>query len=112
MKKILIYAKDEGTRETMKLILGDMFDLILAEDFEQSLKILNGTKIGYLFVLIAERKDLKELEKFREASPNINLNVLAQNKLSVLEPDIKKLGANLFLRPFRSEEIINSLKKS
>jgi len=114
-KKILIIDDEEGIRESLKLILGDYYDLILVENGEQGLECLERTKdIGLVLIDIKMPKanGLEILPKLKEKQPGLKVVVVTGYKSVETATEATRLGASGYIvKPFKSEEILETAKK-
>lgn len=116
MKKILICHPDEATRESIKLILSDHYDMILTADFSASLDVLKHAKDIFLFLLkIDSSKEFspKNVKETLGDYPELKIMVLSERKFNVKAEEAVKQGATGVLSiPFKMEEILAIAKKS
>ena len=107
---ILICDDEEGIRESLKLILGDSYDLILTEDGAQCLEILkNAADIGLVLIDIKMPKvnGLEILGEIKKKYPDLKVVVVTGYKSVETANEAVKLGASGYIvKPFKSEEIL------
>ena len=106
MKKILICSPKESLRESLKLILGNIYDLILTDSPEQCCDILTSAKIGTLLI------------DYTEGIPEVLSKISAQKNrpktIAILNPrqdslakEAKQLGAAGYLTtPLKADEVL------
>jgi DNA-binding NtrC family response regulator len=114
-KKILICDDEEGIRESLKLILGDHYDLILTDSGEQCLQCLEKDKtIGLVFLDIKMPKinGLEILNIIKEEYPNLKVIIVTGYKSVETASEAASLGASGYIvKPFKAEEILLTAKK-
>lgn len=115
-KKILIVDDEEGIRESLKLILGDHYDLILTDNGEQALQCLDKNKtIGLVLLDIKMPKvnGLETLKAIKEKRPDLNVIIVTGYKSVETAGEASSLGAvGYIVKPFKSEEILNTVQKN
>ena len=115
-KKILICDDEEGIRESLKLILGDHYDLILTEDGNQCLEVLaNSNDIGLVFmdIKMPQVNGLETLKAIQEKHPDIKVIIITGYKSVETATEAVKLGASGYIvKPFKSEEILAVAKNN
>ena len=111
-KKILICDDEEGIRESLKLILGDQYDLILTDSGEQCLQCLDNDKtIGLLLLDIKMPKinGLEILKAVKEKYPELNVIIVTGYKSVETASEASSLGASGYIvKPFKSDEILKT----
>ena len=114
-KKILIVDDEEGVRESLKLILGEQYDLILTEDGTQALDCLkNAPDIGLVLMDIKMPKmnGLEVLAEMKKEYPKLNVILITGYKSVETAAEAVKLGAcGYIVKPFKSDEILKAVKK-
>jgi two-component system nitrogen regulation response regulator NtrX len=114
-KKVLIVDDEEGIRESLKLILEDHYDLILAENGPTALDILDKNKdIGLMLMDIKMPKvnglDVLKLTKEKHSVPVV---IVTGYRSVETAAEASKLGAcGYIVKPFKSEEILDTVKKN
>jgi DNA-binding NtrC family response regulator len=115
-KKIIICDDEEGIRESLKLILGDHYDLILTDSGEQCLQCLEKDKtIGLVLLDIKMPKvnGLEILKAIKDKRPNLNVVIVTGYKSVETASEASSLGAaGYIVKPFKSEAIIETVKKN
>ena len=102
-KKILILAQSENTRESLKLILGDFYNLILTDTAEQCQECLqHGKDITCLLV------DQDALDKIAAKAPE-GLKVIAINDGKSQSPAHTDA---CITKPFKADGILDVIKKN
>jgi len=107
MSKILICSSDEETREAIKLILSNYYNLILIDSQQQCIEIIENTEIRILLIDIDKQDAVSEaITKVGEKKPDIKIVALGKN-----EEAIKSSGANEYiLKPIKGDELLESCK--
>lgn len=114
-KKVLICDDEEGIRESLKLILGDHYELILVDSGEQCLEVLQNDKsVGLVLLDIKMPKvnGLEILKQIKNAFPGMNVIMVTGYKFVETASEASKLGAvGYIVKPFKSEEILQTVRK-
>ena len=115
LKKILICNTEEDIRESLKLILSDHYDLILTDSGEQCLECLEHDQAIGLVLLdikIPKVNGLETLTAIKEKKPGIKIIMVAGYKSSEAAAESAfAQTADYIVKPFKSEEILNSVRK-
>ncbi len=112
--RILIADDEEGIRESLNLILGEEYDLLFAQDGEETLAKLQQEPCD-LVLLDIKMPKLDGLEVLRrlKAKPANHLPpilVLTAYQSVELAREAVKLGARDYLpKPFEREQILNAV---
>ena len=114
-QKILICYDEEGIRESLKLILGDHYDLISVDSGEQCLECLNNdTSIGLVLLDIKMPKvnGLDILKALKEKNADLNVIIVTGYKSVETASEAAALGAcGYIVKPFKSDEILKAVGK-
>jgi DNA-binding NtrC family response regulator len=116
MSKILICDPEEGIRESLKLTLGDLHDLILTADVAQGLECLSYAKdIGLLFLNVdGASPDFspEAVTKIKENHPQLPIIAIAGHKGAAKAKEAVQLGAaGCFARPFKTDEVVSAVAR-
>ena len=115
-KKILMCDDEEGLRESLKLILGDHYDLILTDSGEQCLQCLDNDKtIGLVLLDIKMPKinGLEILRAIKEKYPELSVIIVTGYKSVETAAEASSLGASGYIvKPFKSDEILEIAKNN
>ena len=116
-KKILICDDEEGSRESLKSILADIYPLILCADGEQCLDCLanDHQDIGLILLDIKMPKEngLKVLEEIRSRYCEINVVIVTGYKSVETATEAVRLGAcGYIIKPFKPADILSVAKKN
>ena len=115
-KKILICDDEEGIRESLKLILGDHYELILTEDGQQCLDCLHQAKDVTLVLLdikMPQINGLDILKQIKDKHPSIKVMIVTGYKSVETAAQAVRLGASGYIvKPFKSEEILATVRKN
>jgi len=114
-QKILICDDEEGIRESLKLILGDHYDLTLTDSGEQCIECLNNDKnIGLVLLDIKMPKvnGLEVLKAIKEKTPELDVIIVTGYKSVETASEATALGASGYIvKPFQSDEILEAVGK-
>ncbi len=115
-KKVLICDDEEGIRESLKLILSDHHDLILAENGEQSLECLKNSKdiqVVLLDIKMPKIHGLDILKKIKEVRPDVNVIMVTGYQSVETASKAAHLGAcGYIVKPFKSKDILDVVGKN
>ena len=115
-KKILICDDEEGIRESLKLILGDHYEMILAENGEQCLACLKNAKdIGLVLldIKMPQVNGLDVLKQIKDRHPVIPVIIVTGYKSVETAGQAVRLGASGYIvKPFESDEILATVRKN
>ncbi len=115
-RKILICDDEEGVRESLKLVLGDHYNLILTDSGEQCLECLDKDKsIGLILlaVKITEIRNLKTLQTIQEKYPDLNVIILTNHKSMEAASETSPLDASkCIIKPFKADQALNIIQKN
>ena len=114
--KVLIVDDEEGIRESLKLILGDHYDMVLTDSGEQALRALEGdAAIGLVLLDIKMPKvnGLDVLKAIKAKRPGVNVIMVTGYKSTETAGEATRLGASGYIiKPFKSDEILNTVKRT
>ncbi|MDP2654719.1 MAG: response regulator [Candidatus Omnitrophota bacterium] len=116
MNKILICDDEEGVRESLKLILGDYYELILTTSGEQCLECLRNSKDVKLVLLDIKMPQVNGLEILKEVKakhPDKKVIIITGYKSVETATEAVRLGASGYIvKPFKAEEILGAARKN
>mgnify|MGYP000867947465 CR=1 FL=1 len=109
MPKILVCGNDD-TRESLKSILGDLYNLILTEDQGQCLDVLYHAKdISHLLIDYLVGDEFPQ--KIKKEYPALRIVLILDRKSTLKPKEILALGAHKPLsKPLLTDKVIASLK--
>jgi DNA-binding NtrC family response regulator len=114
-KKILICDDEEGIRESLKLILGDEYRLILTENGEQCLNCLDNDpdiKLVLLDIKMPQFDGIDILQQIKTDYPDVHVVIVTGYKSVELASEAVKHGASGYIvKPFKSEEILTIARR-
>ena len=114
-KKVLICDDEEGIRESLKLILGDTYDLVLAGNSPQCLEILENSKdIGLVLLDIKMPviDGLDTLEQIKKKYPKISVVMVTGYRSVEIAAKSSHHGATGYIiKPFKAKEILETVKR-
>jgi len=116
-KKVLIVDDEEGIRESLKLILEDHFDLLLAGDGDQCREIMKNSKddIGVILmdIKMPNTNGLDLLKEIKENDPHQKVVIITGYKSVETATEAVRLGASGYIvKPFKTEEILSTVRKN
>ena len=115
-KKVLICDDEEGIRESLKLILGEHYELIVVDSGEQALHMLkNSDDIGVALFDIKMPKinGMELLSQVKETYPNLKVIMVTGYKSVQTAAEASQRGASGYIvKPFKREEILETVKKN
>lgn len=114
--KVLIVDDEEGIRESLKLILGDHYDLILTDSGAQALECLErdpGIGLVLLDIKMPKINGLEVLKAVKAKRPGMNVIMVTGYKSVETAGEASALGAvGYIVKPFKSDEILNTVQKN
>ncbi len=114
-RKILICDDEEGIRESLKLILSDDYDLIVVDSSTQCVDVLKQDKSIAILLLDIKMPKMHGLEVVKEVQkvrPDVKIIMVTGYRSVETAAESIKLGAvDYIVKPFKSDEILNSVKK-
>lgn len=115
-KKILICDDEEGVRESLKLVLGDYYELVVTTEGAQCLDCLrNGKDIGValLDIKMPKMNGLEILKEVKAARPDVKVIIVTGYKSVETAAEAVRLGASGYIvKPFKAEEILGVVSKN
>ena len=115
-KKILVVDAETGVRESLKLILGDHYDLILADKSEEVLSVLkNAQDVGLVLLDVKMPKvnGLELLKAIKEEFPAMKVILVTGYKSVETASEAANLGADGYIvKPFKSKDILEEVRKN
>ncbi|OGX38163.1 MAG: hypothetical protein A3G91_01060 [Omnitrophica WOR_2 bacterium RIFCSPLOWO2_12_FULL_50_9] len=113
--KILIVDDEEGVRESLKLILGDYYDIILTDSGEQALRCLEKDPAIGLVLLDIKMPKVNGLEVLKAVKAKRHaLSVVMVTGYRSVETaaEATRLGASGYIvKPFKSDEILATVQR-
>jgi DNA-binding NtrC family response regulator len=113
--KILIVDDQEGIRESLKLILGQDYNLILTESGIQALSCLEHDPTIQLVLIDIKMPGLNGLEtlkKMKEMRPDIKVIIVTGYNSVETVTEASQLGACGYIgKPFQPQEVKEIVKK-
>jgi DNA-binding NtrC family response regulator len=115
-KKILIIDDEEGVRESLKLILGDNYNLIVTDSGQQGLACLENSKdigLALLDIKMPKMDGFEVLKKIKEKHPSVKVIMITGYRSVETAAEAVRLGAcGYIIKPFKADEILNIVKKN
>ena len=116
VSKVLVVDDEEGIRESLKLILGDHYDIILTDSGEQALRLVEGDPaIGLVLMDIKMPKvdGLDVLKEMKAKRPSLKVIMVTGYKAVETAGEAARLGASGYIiKPFKSDEILNTVRRN
>ncbi|MBF0522844.1 MAG: response regulator [Candidatus Omnitrophica bacterium] len=114
-KKILIVDDEEGIRESLKLVLADHYNLIIADSPEQALECLKHDKtiaLAFLDIKMPQINGLDVLKQMKELRKDVKVVMVTGYKSVETASEAARLGADGYIvKPFKVEEILKAVTK-
>jgi len=114
--KILVVDDEEGIRESLKLILGDHYDIILTDSGEQALRLVEGDPAIALVLMDIKMPKVDGLDVLKEMKakrPGLKVIMVTGYKAVETAGEAARLGASGYIiKPFKSDEILNTVKRN
>jgi len=115
-KKILIIDDELGIRESLKLILGDIYTLILTEGPQAGLDILQNSadEIGLVLldIKMPQINGLDALVEIKEKYPDIPVAMVTGYNFVETATEATQRGAAAYIvKPFKSEDVLKTVNK-
>lgn len=114
-KKILICDDEEGVRESLKLILGDDYELIAVDSGQQAIETLKNHQdiaLALLDIKMPKVNGLDVLKVIQETRPDVKSIIITGYKSVETASEASQLGAADYItKPFESKEILEKVRK-
>ena len=114
--KILICDDEEGIRESLKLILGDHYELVAVDSGDMALEVLSHSKeikVMLLDIKMPKTHGLDVLQEVKKKYPQIKIIMVTGYKSVETAAEATRLGATGYIiKPFKSEEILETVQKN
>ena len=114
--KILICDDEEGIRESLKLVLGDDYNLVTVDSGEMAIKVLQNSKDIKLILLdikMPKTSGLDVLQEIKKKFPQVKIIMVTGYKSVETAAEATRLGASGYIiKPFKSQEILDTVKKN
>jgi DNA-binding NtrC family response regulator len=114
--KILICDDEEGIRESLKLVLGDHYNLVAVDSGDMALEVLSKAKDIKLMLLdikMPKTNGLDVLQEIKKKFPKIKIIMVTGYKSVETAAEATRLGASGYIvKPFKSQEILETVKKN
>jgi DNA-binding NtrC family response regulator len=114
--KILICDDEEGIRESLKLVLGDHYDLVAVDSGDMALEVLSHSKDIKLMLLdikMPQTSGLDALQEIKKKFPQLKIIMVTGYKSVETAAESARLGAcGYIVKPFKSQEILETVKRN
>ncbi|MCM8815028.1 MAG: sigma-54 dependent transcriptional regulator [Candidatus Omnitrophica bacterium] len=114
MKKILVIDDERSVQESLKLVLSDSYNVLIASSGKEALEILSGGEIDIVFldILLPDKDGISLLQDIRMSYPDMPVIMLTAVAKVSTAVEAMKMGAYDYLtKPFDVEEIRIIAKK-
>ncbi len=111
--RILIADDEEGIRESLNLILGEEYDLLFADNGEETLAVIKREPCDLVLLDIKMPKldGLEVLRRLKNTNHAPPVLILTAYQSVELAKEAVKLGAMDYLpKPFEREQILNAVR--
>ena len=114
--KILICDDEEGIRESLKLVLGDHYNLITVDSGDMALEVLSNNKdikVMLLDIKMPKTSGLDALQEIKKKFPQLKIIMVTGYKSVETAAEATRLGAcGYIVQPFKSQVILEAVKKN
>ena len=112
--KILICDDEEGIRESLKLVLGDHYNLVTVDSGDMALKVLSHSqdiKLMLLDIKMPQTHGLDVLQEIKKKFPQLKIIMVTGYKSVETAAEATRLGAcGYIVKPFKAEEVLKAVK--
>jgi two-component system response regulator AtoC len=108
MKGVLIVDDEVGTRESLRMLLKNNYEVFLAKDAEETFLQLkeHSPDIVLLDIILPDLDGLKVLEKIKQKEPDVIVIMITATRTVKTAVEAMKLGAYDYVtKPFDTEEL-------
>ncbi len=113
---ILICDDEEGVRESLKLVLGDHYNLVVVDSGSMALEVLGKSKeieVMLLDIKMPKTNGLDVLQQVKKKFPRVKIIMVTGYKSVETAAEASRLGASGYVvKPFKSEEILETVKRN
>lgn len=113
--KVLICDDEEGVRESLKLVLGDQYDLILTDSGAQCLECLRhaaDVRVAILDIKMPQFNGLDLLQEIKKIRPQTQVIMITGYKSVETAAEATRLGASGYIvKPFKSEDVLKAVER-
>jgi DNA-binding NtrC family response regulator len=114
--KILICDDEEGIRESLKLILGDHYNLVAVDTGDMAMEVLSHSrdiKVMLLDIKMPQTSGLDTLQEIKKKFPQLKIIMVTGYKSVETAAEAARLGAcGYIVKPFKSQEILETVKRN
>ncbi len=114
--KILICDDEEGIRESLKIVLGDHYELVTVDSGDMALEVLSHNKdikVMLLDIKMPKTNGLDVLQEIKKKYPRLRIIMVTGYKSVETAAEASRLGASGYIvKPFKSQEILETVKKN
>jgi DNA-binding NtrC family response regulator len=108
MRSVLIVDDEIGTRESLKMILKNDYEVFLAKNAEEAFSQIkeHSPKVILLDIILPDLDGLKVLERIKQNDPGVIVIMVTATTTVKTALEAKKLGANGYVtKPFDIDEL-------
>ncbi|MBN1404902.1 MAG: response regulator [Candidatus Omnitrophica bacterium] len=113
--KILICDDEEGVRESLRLILEKDYELVFANDGEETINKIkqdNEIKIILMDIKMPKRDGLNMLKQVKRDFPGVSVIMITGYQTAEIAAEAIKLGAlDYIVKPIDSKQVLTSIRK-
>ena len=109
-KLIMVVDDCQGILDTIETLLGDSYEVVVAEDAWQAFKILQTKKPDLIFLdcMMPGFTGLQLLREIRQMKIDSRVEVITASILSEIEEEVDHLGVDNFVhKPFDVHQILD-----
>jgi CheY-like chemotaxis protein len=114
--KILICDDEEGIRESMKLILGEKYDLVMCCNGKECLEQLKAQKdirLVLLDIKMPKQNGLEVTRDIKRVRPDAKVIIVTGYASPEVAQEAMSFGADDYIpKPFESKEILKKVSES
>ncbi|VAX37943.1 hypothetical protein MNBD_UNCLBAC01-420 [hydrothermal vent metagenome] len=114
-KKILICDDDQSTREGLKTILAEQYDLILCDSHVQCMECLTQDQnvgLVMLDIKMPEANGIETLKEIKEKHKSLPVALITGYSSTEIANEAAQSGADSYLtKPFKAEDILATVEK-
>ncbi len=108
MKSVLIVDDEVGTRESLRMILKNNYEVLLAKNAEEALRTVKerSPDVVLLDIILPDLDGLKVLEKIKQKDPDMIVIMITATRTVKTAVEAMKLGAYDYItKPFDADEL-------
>ena len=114
-KKILICDDEEGIRESLKLILGEKYDLVFTCSGKECLEQLDKEKdirLVLLDIKMPKQNGIEITKEIKRLYPHIKVIIVTgYGSMEIVQEATNAGAVDYIVKPFESKEILKKISK-